>query len=58
MDIPENWERILSDYAELERENARLRDLLNDIHRGTAAPPVSPKPYDSATVEGPKPDAH
>jgi len=35
----------------LKRENARLRDLLNDIHRGKSERPKVPKKYDEATTE-------
>lgn len=46
MDIPANWEQILNDFAALERENARLRQLLDDIHRRkTDLTPVPPR-YD------------
>lgn len=43
----EEWGRRMS---ALERENARLRQLLDDIHRGKAPAPPAPKRYDSATV--------
>ncbi len=45
-----------SDWADrvsaLERENARLRGLLDDIQRGRAEPPNKPEMYDLAIVSG------
>lgn len=42
----EAWEVRL---AALERENARLRRLLDEIHRGESERPRVPKRYDEAT---------
>lgn len=41
----EAWEVRLS---ALERENARLRSLLDEIHRGESPVPRRPKQYDEA----------
>ena len=49
MDVPVQWDQILNDYAALERENARLRRLLDEIHRGESERPRVPKRYDEAT---------
>jgi hypothetical protein len=38
----------------MERENARLRALLDEIHRGESKPPEAPKRYDAATTERPE----
>lgn len=51
MDVPESWETILNDLAALERENARLRALLDEIHRGAAPVPPAPKRYDESAVK-------
>ena len=41
----QEWVKRLS---ALERENARLRTLLDEIHRGKTDPPRTPKRYDEA----------
>ncbi len=51
MDIPDGWETILNNLAALERENAYLRALLDDIHRGAAPAPPTPKRYDESAVK-------
>lgn len=35
----------------LRNENSRLRQLLDEIHRGEATPPRAPKVYDAAAQE-------
>lgn len=47
-DDRKSWEVRLS---ALERENARLRSLLDDIHRRRVELPPAPAGYDAAIVE-------
>lgn len=48
---PEQYARLVELCKAQERENARLRKLLDEIHRGESKPPGSPKRYDDATTE-------
>lgn len=49
---PEHYARLIELCKAQEAENARLRSLLDEIHRGESKAPKPPARYDSATTEG------
>ena len=48
---PEHRAALLELCKAQEAENSRLRQLLDEIHRGEATPPRAPKVYDEAAQE-------